>query len=257
MSRYSAALLLVAAVLVPAVLAATVGWNEERAKANHAWPHADGIGYAGVGPVYGWVDVYVTSANTAQYQDALDAIESWRALREGELWWLRWTTTPSEAKAEIIDKNTSTLFGDVHLYICNNYFIPTPLRLHADEIWATTIVTDAAGDVRSTDADGFWAKRPGVPFAKATACLNSAFNNDKGTIAHELGHVLGLDHPTVSGTACANTGVDTIMAYNYSIWSQQHPSDLQPTANDVYGPWACNSAFAGGLAYVYGVTLSR
>jgi hypothetical protein len=62
-----------------------------RTDANHAWRHADGIGYDGVGPEFGWVNVHVISGKTTSYSEALSAIDNWCDYREGDIWWLRWS----------------------------------------------------------------------------------------------------------------------------------------------------------------------
>ena len=232
--------------------------RQSTTEANHAWLHGQGIGYDGVGPGdFGWVNVHIIPQSTGSYAAALTAVDNWRSLHVGAIWWLRHTDVASEAQGEVVDRDTATVFGGadgaVHLYVCNTYFVPTVQRPYADDAYATTIVTDSAGDLRSLDANGFWAQRLGVPFWHATACLNSHHTNDSGTIAHELGHVLGLDHPTVSGGTCTNTGLRTIMAYNYLGWAIQWPpgSPPAPTDADLWGPWVCDSAYLGGLAYVY------
>lgn len=169
-----------------------------RSEANHAWAHNEGVGFDGIGPDFGWVNVYRNPQSTS-LSVAGAAIDNWRSLNVGSVFWFRDTFNTGEAQAEVIDKNTSTLFGDVHLYVCNTHFIS-----HVGA-YATTIVTDAKGDFRGIVNDpsdppqsGFWQRRQevvqgvtkGVPFAKASVCLNTAFVNDEGTIAHELGHVL-------------------------------------------------------------------
>lgn len=237
-----------------AIVAISVGNGSHRAAANHAFLHSDGIGFDGIGPDFGWTNVFVTSS---AYSESIGAIDAWRRWSHGSIFWLRHTANTGEAQAEIIDRNTSTLFGPVHLYICNTRFNDNPQTgIREDLLYATTIVTDAAGDLRLNDGAGYWAKRPGVPFLRASACLNNqnGIANDAGTIAHELGHILGLNHVVGNSppSVCPDTGLNSVMTYNYSNWLSRWPADTKPTIEDVYGPWICNTLNGGGLAYVYG-----
>jgi hypothetical protein len=170
-----------------------------------------------------------------------------------------------------------------HLYVCNTYFVTRP------DSYATTIVWDDEGwrgvDTTTPVLGGigtaFWLKNEGTnpvtgqplhPFLRGSACLNTSKPNNRGTIAHELGHILGLNHPAyIKDTnpdpnvyapywdPCPNSGMDTIMAYNYSPWTAQWPAQVgsnsghrYPTYQDVHGAWVCDpSNFPGGLDYIY------
>lgn len=189
----------------------------------------------------------------------MDAINGWRAQRMvgnmgGDLPWLEYTTV-GFAHVQVLDSGAAyglSLWDD-HFFVCNITF-GDPANA---KFYAVTIVSDDDSG-RKADGNGFWIKEPGQPFRRATVCLNPAQPNNKGTIAHELGHALGLNHPAfitnnVYGP-CSNTGYDSIMAYNYLPWSTQWPASLLPTREDARGPWVCNIANAGGLAYIYSIS---
>lgn len=236
------------------VLLASGGSRPSTAFANNAYLHSDGIGFDGIGPSYGWANVYVTTSSTSSYADAVEAIDGWRARRIGNIWWTRHTTNASEAQIQVIDEySTDRAFGGIHLLYCNVYF---DSEGNGDK-WAVAIATDDSGNTRGVDSNKFWLKSPGHPFLKGTACLNNSFTNDQGTIAHEIGHTLGLNHVAYPNDVCSDTGLNSVMSYNYTDHGRQiqwPPSPYLPTVEDVWGPWVCNTGFPGGLMYVYQIS---
>jgi hypothetical protein len=220
-----------------------------RVEANHGQLHSNGIGFDEIAGSPGYVNVFVGQTQfTAQAQSA---IAGWHNRPLADKTWL--TNDAGTAQVEIIEAGGSSLFG---------------LGLDCATIAGTT----SYARTYVQDADGLRGSWRGTwntgshPFQSGTVCLNPNIQptpgnpnprNDAGTIAHELGHVLGLDHVTygdLSGggfDSCPDLGYDSIMAYNYLSWSAQWPSSLLPTLQDVNGPWVCGDSFPGGLAYIY------
>ncbi len=255
------------AALLCALLLALGGGSRHApsAEANHAWTHGQGSGFDGIGNGLGWVELYVNGANTTKYTEAIDALDGWRNLHYESLWWFQHTLNADDVNgssggATVIDRGAPSVTTWYDYYFqtvtCSAIFDPAfQNKGDADDAYATTIVTDPDGAWRGTDASGFWQQRTGVPFHHATVCLNTHHTNNAGTIAHELGHVLGLDHPAPDHQPCADTGRRTIMAYNYLLWQSQWPAlagyPQNPTDVDKHGPWVCDGVSGGGLAWVY------
>jgi len=101
------------ALLAGAVFILGMAWcvneREPSAEANHAWLFADGVGFEGLSPTFGWLDVYVHS--TALGSESIAAIDAWRELRNQNLWLLRYTTNAAEAEIEIMDTGATSVFG--------------------------------------------------------------------------------------------------------------------------------------------------
>lgn len=135
-SRWIAILLGVSTVVVGLQLA-LASWADKgnQAEANHAWLHGPPyrVGYDIYGlPDFGWVNLYVVPSATSKYWDSLTAMDNWRTLHEGDIWWLRFTDYAPEAQAEIIDEHqfsvwSGTPVGDLHTYYCNLYFTSRPV----------------------------------------------------------------------------------------------------------------------------------
>jgi hypothetical protein len=216
--------------------------NIDRSFANHAFLHPSGVGFEEI-LTDGVIDVYV--GPTQQPAAVLAAIDAWRARPLAGKLWLQQTLDPQEAEVQVMDPGGASIFGGpAHNGACVSP--PTFARI---------VVTDDSGQER--DFVEFWEQVENEPFRQATVCINPSTANS-GHIAHELGHALGLDHAN-GGTLqhppldfCPETQYDSIMAYNYTPWTAQWPEPpTGPTSEDVTGPWVCNIANAGGLAYVY------
>jgi hypothetical protein len=225
--------------------------NTPTALANHANGHlSDGIGFEYLAPnEYGFLPIYV---HPEVGSIGRDAVSDWNS--RGLQYLVRHLVVPamnpSYALAEVRWKWQPSSFGDDYTQRCAEFF-SNPKN---SDYYAAIFVKDVGGSWRNVDGSGFWQQRPGYPFYRASICLNSDWPINKGHVAHELGHALGLDHPTASGQPCGETYKDSIMAYNYQVWMPQWPSDLKPTREDVIGRWVCNLSYPAGLDYIYQYT---
>lgn len=220
--------------------------------ANHANGHlSDGIGFQWMAPNdYGMLTVYTPLVGSI----AINAANDWRS--RGEQYLRRVTVVPVSAAVyslvEVKWDNRDSIFGQEYDDQCTAWFAGHP------NDWAITSVKDTGGQFRSTDADGYWQRRAGYPFYRASICLNSDWPIDSGHVAHEIGHALGLDEVTATGAACGDTGKDSIMAYNYETWQAQWPplegGRRKPTREDLTGKWVCDDIHPGGVDYVYQYT---
>jgi len=227
----------------------TPGTRPNAVLANHAngTLASSGIGFAQVAQ-NGYIRVYVGQTQFAAA--AQGAIDAWRARQVGVALWLAATTNPDpvQVQVEIIDGGSPSILG--HTNDCSDVFPPGNVSAG----YAKTEMFDDTGQRLFHD---YWDPNPGHPFSQATVCLNGSQPNNQGTIAHELGHVLGLDHPAAGGLStgfgtCPDIGYDSIMAYNNVPWTAQYPvPPTGPTWEDVNGPWVCDDRNAAGLAYIY------
>lgn len=197
-------------------------------------------GYAYVG--YGALNSSLQSA-------AKTAVANWKAvtqankLKDG----LNLAPTGADVQVDVVQTGFASQFDGNFGATCQG-----ELGNHSGAYAWTDVLNINNAGVSDSNGNGWWDPAElSKPFAIARACLNSGVTNNYGTIAHELGHAQGLNHPIYNGGSCPFNGYYTIMAYNYSGWSYLWPSDLKPTPQDVVGPWVCNTGNAGGTNYVY------
>ena len=234
------------------VLLIVAAFSVRESGANHAYLYSDGIGFQDV-QGGAWIDVCIHDVGGSTMENtAIAAIDSWRNWRiQPNRYWLRHTAncTEAEADVEIMGKDAASIFT-------GEYDEQHELRCQQLTLYARAVITDESDPANPdwrTLINGLFETNPGYPFKRASVCLNLAQPNDMGTIAHELGHVLGLSHVTTDTSSCPDTGLNSIMAYNYSNRAAQYPDkpELNPTAADVFGRWVCGTTNPGGLAHIY------
>jgi hypothetical protein len=175
----------------------------------------------------GYINVYIETSDLSAQANA--AINAWRAKPLAGKLWLQRTTDSSVAQVEIIDPGDASLFG----------FGVDCQDLSGTASYARIFVRDVNGQFRGFEQlSGFW--NPGAPFEEATICWNDDIPgggaNNSGTIAHELGHALGLHHvnggtvsqgnlrPCPDPSTLPDQQYDSIMAYNNLGWEMQFPA---------------------------------